>query len=74
MIGTHGDIMTLMMHDFDGRYGFDFWRSTSMPDIYKLIISGSKLLEVSRLWTREGEESGHENGKAGTRPTAAGSR
>lgn len=36
VIGTHGDIMTLMMNHFDKRYGFDFWQSTSMPDIYKL--------------------------------------
>lgn len=55
VIGTHGDIMTLMLNAYDDRYGYDYWRSTSMPDIYKVTFSGLKLLEVCRLWSLEGE-------------------
>ncbi|MBP1989338.1 histidine phosphatase family protein [Paenibacillus eucommiae] len=50
VIGTHGDIMTLMMSCFDSRFNFDFWKSTTMPDIYKLEFNGDKLVKVSRLW------------------------
>jgi 2,3-bisphosphoglycerate-dependent phosphoglycerate mutase len=50
-IGTHGDIMTLMMNRYDETYGYDFWRSTTMPDIYRLEFDQSdKLIEVTRLW------------------------
>lgn len=50
VIGTHGDIMTLMLNYFDKRYGYDFWKSTSLPDIYKISIEGMELLEVKRMW------------------------
>lgn len=49
-VGTHGDIMTLMLNHFDGQYGHAFWQSTSMPDIYKLRIEGAKLIELKRMW------------------------
>ncbi|TMV50317.1 histidine phosphatase family protein [Paenibacillus mesophilus] len=50
-IGTHGDIMTLMMNRYDEKYGYDFWRSTTMPDIYKLKFDrNDMLIEVTRLW------------------------
>ncbi|WP_312870031.1 histidine phosphatase family protein [Fontibacillus panacisegetis] len=50
VIGTHGDIMTLMMNYFDNTYGFEFWESTTMPDIYKLEFEENKLNNVTRLW------------------------
>lgn len=50
VIGTHGDIMTLMLNYFDKQYGFEFWESTSMPDIYKLRLESNQLMNVERLW------------------------
>ncbi|MNW55506.1 Phosphoserine phosphatase 1 [compost metagenome] len=50
VIGTHGDIMTLMMNYFDNTYGFEFWESTTMPDIYKLEFEENTLNNVTRLW------------------------
>lgn len=50
VMGTHGDIMTLMMNHFDARYDYDFWKSTTMPDIYKLNFKGHELRYVERLW------------------------
>ena len=50
VIGTHGDMMTLMMNYYDNRFGFDFWQSTSMPDIYKLRFEGDQYLDMVRLW------------------------
>lgn len=50
-IGTHGDIMTLMMNHFDKKYDFHFWKSTTMPDVYKLEFGeNNDLKEVTRLW------------------------
>ncbi len=50
VIGTHGDIMTLMLHAFDPKYGFEFWKSTTMPDIYGVHFEGTALGQVSREW------------------------
>ncbi|MFC4620195.1 histidine phosphatase family protein [Camelliibacillus cellulosilyticus] len=50
VIGTHGDIMTLMLNHFDPSYDFDFWQKTTMPDIYESTFDGETLLKVSRLW------------------------
>ena len=50
MIGTHGGVMTIMMNYFRDEYGYEFWKNTSKPDIYKLIFSGENLQFVQRLW------------------------
>lgn len=50
VIGTHGDIMTLMLNYFDSAYGFEFWTSTTMPDIYKLEVQDMQLVRVEKLW------------------------
>ncbi|MFJ7666805.1 histidine phosphatase family protein [Lysinibacillus sp. NPDC097195] len=50
IIGTHGNIMTIIMNYFNEKYGYDFWKSTTKPDIYKLIFSQTKLVDVQRIW------------------------
>lgn len=50
IIGTHGNIMTIIMNYYDHKYGFDFWNSTSKPDIYKLLFEQNKLIQVERMW------------------------
>jgi 2,3-bisphosphoglycerate-dependent phosphoglycerate mutase len=50
VIGTHGNIMVLIMNYYDKKYGYDFWNSLSMPDIYKLSFAEYELLEVNRIW------------------------
>lgn len=49
-IGTHGNVMTLMMNYFDSTYGWDFLNQTKKPDIYKLFFKDLELKEVKRLW------------------------
>ncbi|WP_337100036.1 histidine phosphatase family protein [Paenibacillus sp. YIM B09110] len=49
-IGTHGNVMTLMMGYFDPYYGFEFWTRTDKPDVYKLEFEGLELKTVTRLW------------------------
>lgn len=50
VIGTHGDIMTLTLGEFDLRFDYAFWESTSMPDIYKTEWEGETLRQVTRMW------------------------
>ncbi|OIU71548.1 histidine phosphatase family protein [Rossellomorea aquimaris] len=48
-IGTHGNIMVLIMNHFDPQYDFEFWQKLEMPDIYKLTFEGKVLLGVERV-------------------------
>ncbi|RKN79140.1 histidine phosphatase family protein [Paenibacillus ginsengarvi] len=51
VIGTHGDIMTLMLNHFDPRFDYAFWTGTTMPDLYRLEFDpADKLTLVTRLW------------------------
>jgi 2,3-bisphosphoglycerate-dependent phosphoglycerate mutase len=50
-VGTHGNIMVLIMNYFEERYNLDFWKSLEMPDIYKMTFDGKVLIEVERIWS-----------------------
>ncbi|PFA69539.1 histidine phosphatase family protein [Bacillus sp. AFS015802] len=49
VIGTHGNIMVLIMNHFDESYDVDFWRQLEMPDIYCLTFDDSNLHQVSKI-------------------------
>jgi 2,3-bisphosphoglycerate-dependent phosphoglycerate mutase len=51
-IGTHGNLMALMIKAFKPEYGFAFWQQLSMPDIYKLSFTGLALTHIERVWNR----------------------
>ncbi|MGD8192418.1 histidine phosphatase family protein [Brevibacillus ginsengisoli] len=50
VVGTHGNIMVLIMNYFDRKYTFNFWKQLDMPDIYKLTFNRKDLVEVTRVW------------------------
>ncbi|NHN33395.1 histidine phosphatase family protein [Paenibacillus agricola] len=50
VIGTHGNMMTIIMNHYDPSYGFDFWNTTSKPDIYRMTFSQNRLEQVERIW------------------------
>ncbi|ADC51290.1 Phosphoglycerate mutase [Alkalihalophilus pseudofirmus OF4] len=50
VIGTHGNIMVLMMNYFDTSYDFSFWKTLDMPDIFKLTFCKKELKTVDRIW------------------------
>jgi broad specificity phosphatase PhoE len=52
-IGTHGNVMTLMMNYFDPMYDLEFLNRTSKPDIYKMEFKVSVLKEVVSSQTME---------------------
>ncbi|MGG0276835.1 histidine phosphatase family protein [Bacillus rhizoplanae] len=53
VIGTHGNIMVLIMNYFDSKYDFSFWKGLHMPDIYKLTFTEDQLIQVNRLWKED---------------------
>lgn len=50
VIGTHGNIMTIIMNYYDKEYGFEFWNRTSKPDIYKMVFIDHRLQRIDRVW------------------------
>ncbi len=49
-VGTHGNIMAIIMNYFDKQYDYSFWKNLSMPDIYKLSFENHDLVGVKRIW------------------------
>ncbi|WP_445671457.1 hypothetical protein [Paenibacillus sp. FSL R7-0302] len=49
-IGTHGNLMVLIMNTLDKRYDYSFWKQLEMPDIYKLSFHEDKLEGVQHIW------------------------
>ncbi len=50
VLSTHGNLLALLLRHFDPSIGFEFWRSLTMPDIYRLSISGMGGAVIRRLW------------------------
>lgn len=57
-VGTHGNIMTIILNYFDSSYGFEFWKQTSKPDIYRVEFEDKKLMGVERLWATSKDDAG----------------
>ncbi|WP_175639160.1 histidine phosphatase family protein [Metabacillus schmidteae] len=51
-VGTHGNIMVLIMNYFDQKYDFSFWKDLEMPDIYKLTFDKKNLIDVNKIWNK----------------------
>ncbi|MGU3470345.1 histidine phosphatase family protein [Paenibacillus sp. D51F] len=52
-VGTHGNIMAMMMNALDGSCGYEFWRGLEMPDIYKLSFgTEGRYKGAERIWSR----------------------
>lgn len=49
VIGTHGNIMALIMNYFDSKYDYSFWKELAMPDIYKLTFNGMTLKKINQI-------------------------
>ncbi|WP_260984522.1 hypothetical protein [Paenibacillus xylanexedens] len=43
--------MTLIFQHYNPSYGFEFWKSTTMPDIYRMDLDqADKMLQITRMW------------------------
>ncbi|WP_339290891.1 histidine phosphatase family protein [Paenibacillus sp. FSL W8-0187] len=53
VIGTHGDIMTLMLQHYDQRFDYHFWQGMTLPDIYRVEFEEGRLVNIARLWSEQ---------------------
>ncbi|NBD27514.1 histidine phosphatase family protein [Paenibacillus glycinis] len=50
-VGTHGNLLSMILQAWDARYDYAFWQSLTMPDVYRAEFKADSLLGVERLWT-----------------------
>ncbi|KYP81785.1 histidine phosphatase family protein [Ferroacidibacillus organovorans] len=50
-IGIHGGIMTIIMHHYDSRFDFNFFRHLPKPDIYKLSFKNENINGIEKIGT-----------------------
>ena len=50
VLGTHGNLLTLVLSALDPRFGYEFWRGLSFPDVYQVAFTGTEYRGVERLW------------------------
>lgn len=49
VIGTHGNILVLIMNYFAEQFDFNFWKELEMPAVYQLLFEGESLVEVVHI-------------------------
>ena len=47
---THGNLMSLVLHSIDNKFGYESWESLSNPDVYLLENTRDSGLEFIRMW------------------------
>jgi 2,3-bisphosphoglycerate-dependent phosphoglycerate mutase len=50
VIGTHGNLLALILNHFNRELGYSFWSSLTMPDIYSLDIRNHDEVDIKRVW------------------------
>lgn len=50
VLSTHGNLLALILQAFDPSIDFAFWKSLSMPDVYKLSVNHAGRGVIQRLW------------------------
>lgn len=52
IVGTHGNLLALVLAAIDPAIGFDFWRALSFPDIFRLALAEPfETSSFERAWT-----------------------
>ncbi len=50
VLGTHGNLLALILNYFDPGVDHQFWSRLTMPDVYHLEIIGRREARYTRLW------------------------
>lgn len=50
VIGTHGNLLALILNHFDPKISYSFWSSLTMPDIYCLDVRDHGGVDIKRMW------------------------
>lgn len=47
---SHGNLISLLLKHFDDRIGFNDWVKLSNPDVFHLVFSDKKIIDIKRIW------------------------
>ncbi|MDN3017322.1 histidine phosphatase family protein [Paenibacillus sp. BSR1-1] len=53
LIVTHGNLMSLLLKNFQSGFGFEEWRNLSNPDVFLLQFLENDEVTVERLWVSD---------------------
>lgn len=51
VIGTHGNLLALILNHYNPSLGYAFWQALTMPDIYYLEVAESGEVRIERIWS-----------------------
>ena len=49
IIASHGNVMTMIMKYYDSNYGYEFWKETTMPDIYIMTFKDASFVDIKKI-------------------------
>lgn len=49
VLASHGNLLALLLHRFDPRIGFEFWKSMALPDVFELLLAADETGSFRRL-------------------------
>ena len=58
VLATHGNLLALVLQHYDPAIGYPFWRSLTMPDIYRLDLCAGGSASIARIWGTESVHTG----------------
>ena len=50
VVVTHGNLLALMLHAFDGRPGYETWEQLSNPDLFEVVHEPPARFTATRTW------------------------
>lgn len=50
IVATHGNVLALLFNRFDPKHHYEFWRSITWPDVFRLSVDDGRVASIERLW------------------------
>jgi len=50
IVATHGNVLGLLFNRFDPTHHYEFWRSITWPDIFRVSVEAGRVVDIERLW------------------------
>jgi len=50
IVATHGNVLGLLFNRFDPAHHYEFWQSITWPDVFRISVDASRVVDIERLW------------------------
>lgn len=55
VVATHGNVLGLLFNRFDPAHHYEFWRSITWPDVFRVAVEDGRVESIERLWDGAGD-------------------